>query len=67
MAKKASEAEGGAGPVAGKTGGVRQRQSKILRLVQTQGYVTIEHLAQRFAVVLAFEAAVFSLARSPTT
>ncbi len=34
----------------GKTGGVRQRQSKILGLVQSQGYVTIEHLAQRFAV-----------------
>jgi DeoR family glycerol-3-phosphate regulon repressor len=39
-----------AGLAAGKTGGVRQRQSQILRLVQSQGYVTIEHLAQRFAV-----------------
>jgi DeoR family glycerol-3-phosphate regulon repressor len=29
---------------------VRQRQSQILKLVQSQGYVTIEHLAQRFAV-----------------
>ena len=33
-----------------KAGGVRQRRSQILKLVQTQGYVTIEHLAQRFAV-----------------
>jgi DeoR family glycerol-3-phosphate regulon repressor len=38
------------GSAAGKTGGVRQRQSQILRLVQNQGFVTIEHLAQRFAV-----------------
>jgi DeoR family transcriptional regulator, glycerol-3-phosphate regulon repressor len=37
-------------PVAGKAGGVRQRQNQILRLVQSQGYVTIDHLAQRFAV-----------------
>ncbi len=37
-------------PVSGKIGGVRQRQSQILRLVQRQGYVTIEQLAQRFAV-----------------
>ena len=36
--------------VAGKAGGVLQRQSQILKLVQSQGYVTIEHLAQRFAV-----------------
>jgi DeoR family transcriptional regulator, glycerol-3-phosphate regulon repressor len=34
----------------GKAGGVRQRQSQILKLVQSQGYVTIDHLAQRFAV-----------------
>lgn len=37
-------------PVAGKGGGVRQRHSQILSLVQSQGFVTIEHLAQRFAV-----------------
>lgn len=37
-------------PAGGKIGGVRQRQSRILGLVRSQGYVTIEHLAQRFAV-----------------